>query len=297
MDLDSIGEELYGLLPEEFTAARAAQVRAARSTGDRALATAVAALRRPTIGAWLANQLARERTKELEELLNLGKGMREAQESGDGPALRRLSARRHERLTALASDAKALARLRNQTVSENTSRELESTLEAAVAEADAADALRSGRLTVGLSYSGFGPLGSQGLVAPPARPSASAPRAAETGRKGKGASSARKKPGTPRDAGAQVERSRREKARAEAQLALVRAEDRVKATGEEVRHAHAERDQRRDLVRQVERQLREARESLRKADQRLAEATRAEKSARTEVSRALNQREKVDASP
>jgi len=283
VDLDSIAEELYGLLPDEFTSARAAQVRAARSAGDRELAAAVAGLRRPTIGAWLANQLAREHKKELEALLNLGKEMRKAQEIGDGPALRRLSAQRHEALTALAADAKVLARIRNLAVSENSSRELESTLEAAVADADAADALRAGGLTVGLSYSGFGPVGSAGCSRETTGP---APRTAETARKKKGVSTASEK----------ADRSRRERADAAAQLALARAEDRVKATGVEVGEAQAERDQRRDQVRQMERQLKEARESLRQAEQRLVETKRIEKAARTERSRTVAQRDKAEAS-
>jgi DNA repair exonuclease SbcCD ATPase subunit len=294
VDLDSVGEELYGLLPEEFTPARAAHVRAARSAGDRELAAAVAALRRPTIGAWLANQLARERTKELEELFKLGKDMRAAQEGGDGPALRRLSAPRHEMVTALASDAKALARTRHQAVSENSSRELESTLEAAVADAEAADALRAGRLTVGLTYSGFGPLGSTAPSRPTTPPSA--PRAAATEGKARRASPASEKAVDAREARAQAERSRRESARAQAQVALARAQDAAKATGEDVRQAQAERDQRRDRVRKVERQLKEARESLREADQRLAEATRLDKSARAKVSRAIAERDEAEAS-
>jgi hypothetical protein len=65
VDLDSIAGKLYGVSPEAFTSSRSAEVRAARSAGNRQLAAAVAQLRRPTVGAWLANQLARERKDEL----------------------------------------------------------------------------------------------------------------------------------------------------------------------------------------------------------------------------------------
>ena len=84
--------------------------------------------------------------------------MRRAQEAGDGQELRDLARQRRQMVAALLSEAKGLARTRNQPLSENSTRELENTLEAAVATADAADALRSGRLSVGLTYSGFGPL-------------------------------------------------------------------------------------------------------------------------------------------
>jgi hypothetical protein len=65
VDLDSVAGKLYGISPDAFTSSRSAEVRAATSAGNRELAAAVARLRRPTVGAWLANQLARERKDEL----------------------------------------------------------------------------------------------------------------------------------------------------------------------------------------------------------------------------------------
>jgi len=164
MDLDSIAGKLYGLSPEAFTSSRSAEVRAARSAGNRQLADAVAQLRRPTVGAWLANQLARECKDELEALLDLGTSMRVAQGAGDGPELRVLTRRRREMVAALVSEAGRLARTRNRSLSENSTSDLENTLEAAVASADAANALRSGRLNVGLTHSGFGPLDAAPLI-------------------------------------------------------------------------------------------------------------------------------------
>src|SRR5580704_17627498 len=114
VDLDSIAGKLYGVSPESFVSARSAEVRAARSAGDRQLAAAVAQLRRPTVGAWLANQLARECKDELEALLDLGLSMRHAQEAGDGPELRLLTRQRRQMVAALVSEAKRLARTRDQ---------------------------------------------------------------------------------------------------------------------------------------------------------------------------------------
>src|SRR5580692_702023 len=96
VDLDSVAGRLYGLSPQAFTSSRSAEVRAARSAGNRQLAAAIAQLRRPTVGAWLANQLARECKKELEALLVLGTSMRTAQAAGDGPELRLLTQRRRQ---------------------------------------------------------------------------------------------------------------------------------------------------------------------------------------------------------
>jgi hypothetical protein len=128
VDFESVAEELYGLLPDEFTSARSLRAREARSEGNREVATAISKLRRPTIGAWLANQLTRQYRDDLEGLLGLGEAMRKAQEVEDGPELRRLSQQRRRMVTALVSEAKELARTRNQAVSENSSRELENTL-------------------------------------------------------------------------------------------------------------------------------------------------------------------------
>ena len=138
-----------------FTLRRSAR---GKRAGDRQLAAAVAEFRRPTIGAWLANQLSRECKDDVEALLDLGASMRRAQEAGDGQELRDLTRQRRQMVAALLSEAKKLAWARNQPLSENSTRELENTLEAAVATADAADALRAGRLSVGLTYSGFGTL-------------------------------------------------------------------------------------------------------------------------------------------
>ncbi|MDT7789635.1 MAG: hypothetical protein QOF58_8054, partial [Pseudonocardiales bacterium] len=47
MDLKPVADELYGLPPKEFTAARNA---AAKQADDKDLAKAIADLRKPTVG-------------------------------------------------------------------------------------------------------------------------------------------------------------------------------------------------------------------------------------------------------
>jgi hypothetical protein len=59
VDVDRAVLELYGLAPEEFTAARNAVVKAAKDAGERAGSESLKALRNPTLAAWLANQLVR----------------------------------------------------------------------------------------------------------------------------------------------------------------------------------------------------------------------------------------------
>ncbi|MDQ6782683.1 MAG: hypothetical protein M3063_04420, partial [Actinomycetota bacterium] len=76
MDLDVVANELYGLTPSTFTAARDDKAVALRRSGDRELATAIKKLRRPTTGAWLTNLLVRERHDAVLQLLELGAATR-----------------------------------------------------------------------------------------------------------------------------------------------------------------------------------------------------------------------------
>jgi hypothetical protein len=304
VDLDSIAGKLYGLSPDAFTASRSAEVRAARSAGNRELAAVVAQLRRPTVGAWLANQLARECKDEVETLLDLGTSMRKAQEAGDGPELRVLARRRREMVARLVSEARGLARTRDQPLSENSTRELENTLEAAVATADAADALRSGRLHVGLTYSGFGPLDLGGPLITRSSTSTVQRKSAAPGSAGKPktrtqpASPSKERP-TPEGSKARRSQTSEDRSRlrlelAEAERKVKSAEDVVEATLQEADEAQTECDALRGEIVEAERHLRETKDRLEKAQHRLVTAKQADKIAKKEVLRAKSQRDKAD---
>ncbi|MFV0138119.1 hypothetical protein ACLGIH_34035 [Streptomyces sp. HMX87] len=64
MDLETVSDELYGLRPGDFTAARNERAKAARSAGDRELAEQIRRLRRPTLAAWAGNLLVRQQPDE-----------------------------------------------------------------------------------------------------------------------------------------------------------------------------------------------------------------------------------------
>jgi hypothetical protein len=289
VDIHTVGDELYGLLPGEFTQARNAQMRMARNAGNRELATALAQLRRPTAGAWLANQLARERKEQLGALLDLGKSMRKAQEVGDGPELRRLSRLRHQMMTALVSEAKRLARTRNQSVGENASHELENTLEAGVASAEAAEHLRSGCLSNGLNYSGFGPLEGFPLAISNSSPprSRSEPRSPELSGSGKGKSAQ----GLSNQRQVQSELKA---ALADADRTMKRAQELADVNRKELGDAREERDQLRKRLVEAQRHVRDTKQSLDRAEQRLAQSEQAEKMSRREAARAKIQRSQAE---
>jgi hypothetical protein len=158
VDLDAVADELYGLSLGEFTAARDARAAEARRAGDRGLASAIKMLRRPTKGAWLANVLVRQRREQVDELLKLGEAMQDAQDQLAGEELRRLSRRRHEVVSMLAREARRIASDAGDPASDEATRELEATLEAALANPAARAEVHNGRLTAALSYSGFGSL-------------------------------------------------------------------------------------------------------------------------------------------
>jgi len=83
--VEEVADALYALPPEDFTAARTAAARA-----DKPNAKQINALRRPTVGAWLVNVLARREHQLLDQLLALGPALAEAQQAGQGDALREL---------------------------------------------------------------------------------------------------------------------------------------------------------------------------------------------------------------
>jgi hypothetical protein len=167
VELDSVADQLYGLTPREFTSARDRLAAEARDAGDRDLAAGIKKLRRPTVAAWLANLLTRQRPDDIDRLIALGQGLREAQEQLDADELRQLSQQRHLVVGGLVDAARELAaavggagaggRERSgPPLSESVARELQETLEAAMSDPNAAEALRSGRLTTAISYSGLG---------------------------------------------------------------------------------------------------------------------------------------------
>jgi hypothetical protein len=173
--LDQARTELYRMWPGEFVAARDARVRAARQAGDRALATALGKLRRPTQAAWLANLLVAEDREAVDALLALGEQLRAAQQTLRGAELRRLSAERRRVVVALVASVRRRAAEGGHPVADEVAAEVADTLEAALTEPAAAAAVRSGALTTALHYAGWGPAPDRaaadaGAPAPPSGP-------------------------------------------------------------------------------------------------------------------------------
>ncbi|MEO3817633.1 hypothetical protein [Plantactinospora sp. B24E8] len=151
-------DRLYTAPPDGFVAARAEAVAAARAAGDVAAAREIGRLRKPTVAAWLVNLLAARRPELMAELVELSAGLRAAQRELRGPRLRELSAQRRRIVSTLVGQARALAVVADSRLAAGKLplAEVETTLNAALADPEVAEQVRSGRLVRAASYAGFG---------------------------------------------------------------------------------------------------------------------------------------------
>jgi hypothetical protein len=156
MDLERATQELYALSPAQFTAARNAKSGEARKAGFSDVAASLKKLRKPSTGAWLANLLVRERSNEIENLIELGDSLRTPKGERGGDEIRKVSKEKVDAAYKLIRHAKSRASQLGHAASPSAVEELETTLDAAFADPRAAAMLRQGRLTSGLRYSGLG---------------------------------------------------------------------------------------------------------------------------------------------
>jgi DNA repair exonuclease SbcCD ATPase subunit len=152
---DDLIRRLYESPPEGFVSARTAAVDEARKAGDRDTAKRLAALKKPTVAAWVVNLLALRRPELIEELVELSGALREAQRGLQGDQLRELTAQRRQVVSALVTAARKLAQAAEPGIKLPLG-EVEATLSAALAEPDVAAQVRTGRLIRAASYAGFG---------------------------------------------------------------------------------------------------------------------------------------------
>ncbi|WP_369170067.1 hypothetical protein AB5J49_20525 [Streptomyces sp. R28] len=293
MDLDTVADELYGLRPEEFIAARATRAAAARTAGDRALAERITKLRRPSLSAWASNLLVRAHHSEVEPLLRLGEGLRQAHRDLDGVQLRELSRRQRVLINALSRQAGQLAAAAGHPISEAAQHEVEDTLRAALADPDAAQEWASGRLSKPFSATTDFPAITETAakrrapaVPPPTEPPPTEPP-----------------PPPPRDRKADADRRRRlARARKDADEAtreLRAREDEAASVGREadaagkhldemqqrVSELTAELQRARDEQRQARSAEQAARDLVRTADRQVREARRRADAAAADVER------------
>jgi hypothetical protein len=177
---------LYRLPLAEFVAGRDQLARRLRAAGDREAARRVAALRRPSVSAWAANQLARAAPHAMAELLETGAALAQAQQdalAGQPGAARRLrsgSAQLRAAISRLTQRAETLLARAGHAASDATLGRLAATLQAAATGDQATRAaLAEGRLAGDLDPAGFGlPAEAAPADAAPAPPASAPPPAA-----------------------------------------------------------------------------------------------------------------------
>ncbi|TCN34665.1 hypothetical protein EV644_11915 [Kribbella orskensis] len=148
--------ELYGLDPDQFTAARNERAKEARAAGANAASNQIKTLRKPTLAAWLTNLLVRADPDGVNDLTQLGDELRAAHLAADGARLRELTPRRHNLVQELVTTASGRAKDRGRSVSQSVADRLTETLDAALIDPGAALVVLSGQLTSALRHVGFG---------------------------------------------------------------------------------------------------------------------------------------------
>jgi hypothetical protein len=251
--------DLYGLPLERFTPERNALAKQLRADGRRDEAAQVAAMRKPSVGAWAVNQLVRTQRRAVKQLFTTGDVLRRAQSellAGRGDAGTLLEAAKRERAAVdwLVETARGLLSSGGRELTPAALDRVAETLHAAALDDDARALVQDGCLHQELRHVG---LGDGGAAAAPAR----------AGRAGE-------KAPQPEPV---AERERRERLRA-AQRADARARRAVERAQRELEDA----EQRRDRAAQS---LKEAETRVRVARQRVEEAAREHERAQRELER------------
>jgi hypothetical protein len=153
-------DDLYGLALDEFVPARDALAKRLRADGKRDEADEIAALRKPSVSAWAANQAVRTQPKAARELWDAGDALRRAHAAivagkGKGDALRDATARQRAALRPLVEAASCLLDHRGHSLSRQTIERVGDTLHAASLDPHLRDDAAAGRLTTDHRYAGL----------------------------------------------------------------------------------------------------------------------------------------------
>ncbi|MFC8383789.1 hypothetical protein [Nocardia sp. NPDC057272] len=244
MTLDDVAGELYTLDPGDFVSTRAERAAQARADGDRDLAKAITALRKPTVAAWTVNLLARHAPQEIAALLDLGDALRSAQRQLSADKLRALGTQRQQVVNAMTKRAAELAAEHDRPASEQVLREVGQTLTAALADPDVADLVRAGVLPTTVTYDGFGPAGLVAITGGKATPKrASTPRTAPKDTEAERRAQAQQELDDAESglAAARTDRDEAEAAAARAKSDLDEIETRIADLRAELEHAEQQR--------------------------------------------------------
>jgi hypothetical protein len=159
-DLDRELDELYARPLDEFTKARNDLAARMRKAHQGEAAAAVRGLKKPSVVAWAANQLARTQPDLVGALIEAGGRLREVQQQALGGAaataeVGEAAARERDAIRSLVAAARTALGARATAPMLDR---LSQTLRAAAVDPGVAPVLAAGRLTEELQAVGFGPL-------------------------------------------------------------------------------------------------------------------------------------------
>ena len=277
MDLRDAAQELYAVLPRDFTARRSELVREAKDAGDKELAKDIGKLGKPAAGAWAINALAVHKPEVIDGVVRFGASLRAAQEDGDADAFRQLGLQRQGELTGAVHDAKDLAAELGFPLSAAAAADVERTFRAAMADAGAAAAVATGRLVRGLSGSGFEEVDLDGAVAGGEfEPEPTSPPKPQSQPEGQSKPESQSKPGTQREPKTKEKKpgdeatSLAERRAAKKKAALEEAQAEFDAAESEAKEADEAAAQAWNAVKEIERRRKALQADIEECKKRLA---------------------------
>lgn len=155
MEFAEVLEQVYSCVPGDFMSVRTEAEKAAKGTGDKALAADIKSLKKPSMGAWAVNQLVRWEADQIAEVFALAAQLRIAANALDGAQLRALTRQRRQLTAALTTRARQLALEQGQRITPAVAEQIEDTLTAAMIDAGVEQAVRTGLLVTTIASTGL----------------------------------------------------------------------------------------------------------------------------------------------
>ena len=163
-------DELYGVELGEFIPTRKRLAKELKDAGEKDASAVLATVRKPTVAAWVLNQLARRERKQVDLLLDAGHRLGRAQAAllrGEGQASFD-SARQAEQSALVALTKAARSLLQQQgALSQNTLNQIAESLRAAAVSEDGRQLLATGRFVK--PFEGSGGFEALAAIAPAQR--------------------------------------------------------------------------------------------------------------------------------
>ena len=296
-------DALFQLPLAEFIGARNKLSARLRKEKDAAAAAAVKALVKPSVPAWVVNQLYWNHRDDFDRLLVAGERMRADQQrglqGGRSSELQAATTERREAITGLLRRAELVLAEDGRSATPATLKRVETTFEAIAALGGAGPDAQLGRLSSDLEPPGFDALLALAAAAPLAAPPPAPPKkptpksegvqTVQEARDRKKAQGTRSSPG--KKVGPDPEDDRR--AQREAQAAVAEAVERLEQCRQDAGEAEAARAAASARVRQTvaevsqaKRRLGQAEKHAEKADVNLKRAEACKETAEEEVARA-----------